>query len=98
GSVEGHAAPRKTPQRTRLSSSIATIRSEMPPSGLGWNWGIESLNRKLQFVAIAVVTIAAGIYLNNSSFLAAHRGGKPVLLAHRGKAQRFDGRDLKNDT
>ncbi|MGO7624283.1 glycerophosphodiester phosphodiesterase, partial [Rhizobium ruizarguesonis] len=41
---------------------------------------------------------AAGIYLNNTSLLAEHRPGKPVLLAHRGIAQRFDETDLKNDT
>nr|WP_194408321.1 glycerophosphodiester phosphodiesterase family protein [Bradyrhizobium sp. CCBAU 53351] len=41
---------------------------------------------------------AASIYINNTNLLAQHRGGKPVLLAHRGIAQRFDERDVKNDT
>jgi glycerophosphoryl diester phosphodiesterase len=54
--------------------------------------------RKLKFALAAVVLAAAGIYLNNTSLLAARNDGKPQLLAHRGMAQRFDERDLKNDT
>ena len=45
-----------------------------------------------------MIAVAAGVYINNSSLLASHRDGKPVLLAHRGLAQRFDERDVKNDT
>jgi glycerophosphoryl diester phosphodiesterase len=56
------------------------------------------LGRKLKYVAAAIAVVAAGIYINNTNFLTAHREGKPVLLAHRGLAQRFDERDLKNDT
>ena len=56
------------------------------------------LNKKLKYTAAAIVVLAAAIYINNTNHLAAHREGKPVLLAHRGIAQRFDERDLKNDT
>jgi len=56
------------------------------------------LNKKLKYAAAAIVVLAAAIYINNTNRLAAHRDGKPVLLAHRGIAQRFDERELKNDT
>ncbi|MHB0767469.1 glycerophosphodiester phosphodiesterase family protein [Bradyrhizobium sp. 5.13L] len=56
------------------------------------------MGRKLRMTAAIMIAVAAGIYVNNSSLLAPHQGGKPVLLAHRGMAQRFDERDLKNDT
>ena len=56
------------------------------------------LNKKLKYTAAAIVVLAAAIYINNTNRLAAHRDGKPVLLAHRGIAQRFDERELKNDT
>lgn len=56
------------------------------------------MGRKLKFAAAAIIALATGIYLNNTSLLAPHRDGRPVLLAHRGIAQRFDERDLKNDT
>ncbi|RXH35670.1 glycerophosphodiester phosphodiesterase [Bradyrhizobium nanningense] len=56
------------------------------------------MGRKLRFATLALMAVAAGVYLNNTSLLAPHREGKPVLLAHRGMAQRFDERDLKNDT
>jgi glycerophosphoryl diester phosphodiesterase len=55
------------------------------------------LKKKLKIAALAVVVLAA-IYANNTNRLAAHREGTPVLLAHRGIAQRFDERELKNDT
>jgi len=56
------------------------------------------LGKKLKYAAAAMAVVAAGIYINNTNLLAAHRKGNPVLLAHRGMAQRFDERDLKNDT
>jgi glycerophosphoryl diester phosphodiesterase len=54
--------------------------------------------RKLKLVLAAIAVAVVGIYLNNSNFLATRHDGKPLLLAHRGIAQRFDERDLKNDT
>ncbi|MVT52324.1 glycerophosphodiester phosphodiesterase [Bradyrhizobium yuanmingense] len=56
------------------------------------------MGRKLRVTAAIVIAVAAAIYVNNTSLLAPHRDGKPVLLAHRGMAQRFDERELKNDT
>ena len=55
------------------------------------------MKKKLKYAAAAVVVFAA-IYANNTNRLATHREGTPVLLAHRGIAQRFDERELKNDT
>ena len=57
----------------------------------------QALKKKLKYAAAAVVVFAA-IYANNTNRLAAHREGTPILLAHRGMAQRFDERDLTNDT
>lgn len=56
------------------------------------------MGRKLRLTAAIMIAIAAGVYINNTSLLAPHQGGKPALLAHRGMAQRFDEHDLKNDT
>ena len=56
------------------------------------------MNKKLGYAAAAIAVIAGAIYLNNTNLLTAHHEGKPVLLAHRGIAQRFDERDLTNDT
>lgn len=56
------------------------------------------MGRKLKFATAAMIAVAASLYINNTSLLAPHRDGKPVLLAHRGMAQRFDERDLKSDT
>jgi glycerophosphoryl diester phosphodiesterase len=58
----------------------------------------QALNKKLKYAAAAIAVFAAAIYINNTNHLATHREGKPVLLAHRGIAQRFDERELKNDT
>lgn len=52
--------------------------------------------RRILLPAIAV--LAAFVYLNNTNLLAQRPAGKPTLLAHRGIAQRFDPRDLRNDT
>jgi glycerophosphoryl diester phosphodiesterase len=60
--------------------------------------GEESVGRKLTFAMAAVIAVAASVYINNTNLLASHRDGRPVLLAHRGKAQRFDEREVKNDT
>jgi glycerophosphoryl diester phosphodiesterase len=60
-------------------------------------WG-ETLGSKWKYAAAAIAAVAAGIYINNTDHLAADRGENPVVLAHRGVAQRFDEHDLKNDT
>ena len=59
--------------------------------------GAVLVNKKLKYAA-AIAVLAAAIYLSNSNLLARHHDGQAVLLAHRGMAQRFDERDLKNDT
>ncbi|MCA6113557.1 glycerophosphodiester phosphodiesterase [Bradyrhizobium sp. WSM 1738] len=56
------------------------------------------MNKKLKYTAAAIALVAAAIYLNNTNHLASHQTGKPTLLAHRGITQRFDERDLTNDT
>lgn len=56
------------------------------------------MGRKLKFAALALIAVAAGVYVNNTSLLTPHPGGEPVLLAHRGMAQRFDERGVKSDT
>ncbi|UPT84087.1 glycerophosphodiester phosphodiesterase [Bradyrhizobium barranii subsp. apii] len=56
------------------------------------------MGRKLRVVTAVLIAVAAGVYINNTDLLAPHRDGKPVLLAHRGMAQRFDERDVRNDT
>ncbi|MHC2298695.1 glycerophosphoryl diester phosphodiesterase [Rhizobium mongolense] len=56
------------------------------------------MRKKLRYSIAAIAVFAAAVYLNNTNLLASHREGKPVLLAHRGIAQRFDERDLTNDT
>jgi glycerophosphoryl diester phosphodiesterase len=58
----------------------------------------QALNKNLKYAAAAITFFAVAIYINNTSRLATHREGTPVLLAHRGIAQRFDERELKNDT
>ena len=55
------------------------------------------MKKTFKFAAAALVVLAA-VYANNTNRLAAHRNGTPVPLAHCGIAQRFDERDLKNDT
>ena len=56
------------------------------------------MGRKIKYAVTVIAVLAAGIYINNTNLLAAHHAGKPVLLAHRGMAQRFDEHDLTNDT
>ena len=56
------------------------------------------MGRKLKLTALALIAVAAGVYVNNTNLLTPHPSGKPVLLAHRGMAQRFDERDVKSDT
>lgn len=56
------------------------------------------MGRKLKFVSAAITAIVAATYINNTTLLIRHHGSKPMLLAHRGMAQRFDEHDLKNDT
>jgi glycerophosphoryl diester phosphodiesterase len=56
-----------------------------------------TLGRNIKYAA-AAIAVLAGIYVNNTSLLTAHHKARPVLLAHRGLAQRYDERDVTNDT
>ena len=56
------------------------------------------MGRKIKYAVGVIAALAVGIYVNNTTLLAARHEEKPVLLAHRGIAQRFDEHDLKNDT
>jgi len=50
-----------------------------------------------QLIAIAML-LAGFVYINNTNLFAPKTPDKPVLLAHRGIAQRFDTTDLTNTT
>lgn len=54
--------------------------------------------RKRTVLLAVVLAAAAGLYGANSSRFVDRGAGAPVLLAHRGIAQRFYTRDLRNDT
>lgn len=55
--------------------------------------------RKLwRYLLVASIGLCGFIFLNNSTLLAPVLTGKPVLLAHRGIAQRFDPVGVTNDT
>lgn len=77
--------------------TIAANQPQTPPTVIT-ELGEESVGTKLRVATAAMIAVAAGVYVNNTSLLAPRRDGKPVLLAHRGMAQRFDERDVKNDT
>ncbi|KXF74882.1 glycerophosphodiester phosphodiesterase [Paramesorhizobium deserti] len=47
---------------------------------------------------VLLLLLAAFVYLTNTSLLASRSAGDPILLAHRGIAQRFDTTALENDT
>ena len=56
------------------------------------------MRRFWRAVGVGILFFVTGVTLNNSSFLAPRPAGSPILLAHRGIAQRFDTTDLRNDT
>ena len=47
------------------------------------------MKRKLGIAAACVAAFVLFVFLNNTSMLAPHRSGRPVLLAHRGVSQTF---------
>jgi len=51
---------------------------------------VQSVGRITEIRIRGVAAIVAGIYINNTNLLIKHHGAKPILLAHRGMAQRFD--------
>lgn len=56
------------------------------------------MRKTFAYVAATIAVIVCFIFLNNSNLFTEPRTGRPVLLAHRGIAQRFDETNLKNDT
>jgi glycerophosphoryl diester phosphodiesterase len=56
------------------------------------------MRRALLIGCWVALVFAAFVYLNNASFLAAPRDGRPALLAHRGLHQTFPAEGLKGDT
>jgi glycerophosphoryl diester phosphodiesterase len=55
------------------------------------------MGAKRKLLALAVLAAAAALWWGNSDG-SPPEGRRPTLLAHRGVAQRFDERDLRNDT
>ena len=51
-----------------------------------------------RYLALPLIGFATFVFFNNTSLLAPQLSGKPVLLAHRGIAQRFDAVGVTNDT
>lgn len=51
-----------------------------------------------RYLALPLIGFATFVVFNNTSLLAPQLSGKPVLLAHRGIAQRFDAVGVTNDT
>lgn len=54
--------------------------------------------KKLDIVLETILLIAAGLYLNNASWLAPAPEGAPMLYSHRGVHQPYDREGLTNDT
>ena len=52
------------------------------------------MRRALLIGCWVALVFAAFVYLNNASFLAAPRDGRPALLAHRGLHQTFPAEGL----
>jgi glycerophosphoryl diester phosphodiesterase len=59
---------------------------------------MERLRRVLFVVGGCVLALVAFMFLNNTNLFARRPPAEPVLLAHRGLAQRFDPTDLQGDT
>jgi glycerophosphoryl diester phosphodiesterase len=62
-----------------------------------WRHGDE-LRRIWRYLAVSLTALTAFIVFNNTNLLAPERSGQPILLAHRGIAQRFDPGGVTNDT
>jgi glycerophosphoryl diester phosphodiesterase len=56
------------------------------------------INLRKRKMVWALILLIAFVYLNNTSLLAEHRSGEPVLLAHRGLAQTFSMEGITNAT
>jgi glycerophosphoryl diester phosphodiesterase len=56
------------------------------------------VRRKFRTAIVVLLAWAVFVFVNNTNRLATRAPGEPVLLAHRGIAQRFDTTDLRADT
>jgi glycerophosphoryl diester phosphodiesterase len=56
------------------------------------------MRRILRYALITIVALCAFIFVNNTNLLASRPDGAPIILAHRGIAQRFDPVGVTNDT
>lgn len=56
------------------------------------------MRKMRRYLVIALIGLSGFIYLNNTNLLAPELTGKPIILAHRGIAQRFDPAGVTNDT
>lgn len=56
------------------------------------------MRRIWRYLAFALIGFAAFVFLNNTSLFGPELPGEPLLLAHRGMAQRFETQGLTNDS
>lgn len=56
------------------------------------------MRKILTILSVVLILLTTFISLNNTNIFTTRKPGKPILLAHRGIAQRFDTKDLHNDT
>lgn len=56
------------------------------------------MRRAFRYIFIAIVVLSGFIFFNNTNLLARRPEGEPIVLAHRGMAQRFDPVGVTSDT
>ena len=56
------------------------------------------MRKILRYILIVIVALSTFIFLNNTNLLTSRPDGEPIVLAHRGIAQRFDPVGVTNDT
>lgn len=56
------------------------------------------MRRAFRYIFIAIVVLSGFIFFNNTNLLASRPEGTPIVLAHRGMAQRFDPVGVTSDT
>ncbi|WP_394891422.1 glycerophosphodiester phosphodiesterase family protein [Mesorhizobium sp. AaZ16] len=54
--------------------------------------------KKRTTILLVLIAAGAAIYINNTSLLSSRPAGEPVILAHRGLAQSYDGTGLTGET
>lgn len=56
------------------------------------------MKKSFRYTVVGLAALAAFIFLNNTNVFSTRPLGKPILLAHRGVAQRFDPVGVTSDT